>query len=57
MDWAHHQLTLFDFVCSDRFRTTSNVLDDCFAAAIIEKLSEKELEDDIEMTEQQSIDL
>lgn len=42
---------------SDRFRTTSNVLDDCFAAAIIEKLTEKELEDDIEMTEQQSIDL
>lgn len=42
---------------SDRFRTTSNVLDDCFAAAVIEKLTEKELEDDIEMTEQQSIDL
>lgn len=27
----------------DRFRTTSNVLDDCLAAAVIEKLSEKEL--------------
>lgn len=27
----------------DRFRTTSNVLGDCFAAAVIEKVSQKEL--------------
>lgn len=27
----------------DRFRTTSNVLGDCYAAAVIEKVSQKEL--------------
>ncbi|KAJ6635585.1 putative sodium-dependent excitatory amino acid transporter glt-6 [Pseudolycoriella hygida] len=33
----------------DRFRTTSNVLDDCFAAAIVEKWSERELNETDEM--------
>lgn len=40
-----YQNSEFVFLCflSDRFRTTSNVLDDCFAAAVIEKLSKKDL--------------
>jgi hypothetical protein len=29
--------------CRDRFRTTNNMLGDCYAAAIVEKLSKKEL--------------
>lgn len=33
------------FLClyRDRFRTTNNMLGDCYAAAIVEKLSKKEL--------------
>lgn len=30
--------------CRDRCRTTSNVLDDCFATAVITKFTEKELD-------------
>lgn len=40
----------------DRFRTTSNVLDDCFAAAVVEKLTEKELKE-MELPEQQPVEL
>ena len=31
------------FLFSDRFRTTNNMLGDCYAAAVVEKLSKKEL--------------
>lgn len=37
------ELIMLFWFFSDRFRTTSNILDDCFAAAVIEKLSKKDL--------------
>ena len=30
-------------ICRDRIRTTNNMLGDCYAAAIVEELSKKEL--------------
>ena len=33
----------FNFISSDRIRTTNNMLGDCYAAAVVEELSRKEL--------------
>lgn len=54
VDWMLYEFLLETFVgffllnfnfslCSDRCRTTSNVIGDCFAAAVIEKFSKKDL--------------
>lgn len=36
-------LTVYPFICSERFRTINNVLGDCYCAAVVAQLSKKEL--------------
>lgn len=49
------QIKIFCSYCRDRCRTTSNVLDDCFATAVIAKFTEKELDTvDAKATEAES---
>lgn len=46
------------FLRSDRLRTTNNILGDCYACAIVEHLSQKELtisNDEMMMLKQESI--
>lgn len=49
VDWLVYEffylklVKLIGFYSSDRFRTTNNMLGDCYAAAVVEKLSKKEL--------------